>query len=121
MKHPIESFLFAAAVVAAQFASAAVPYEGQTVPYLIRYAFDVPHDPFSPFAGISFDGAGRTVLTLRELNEEANDVTLFVLSTTDLTDWSEAEVRELTIESDGTLVFDHASDPARFYKLTAEN
>ena len=32
VKHAIESFLFAAAVAAAQFASAAVPYEGQTVP-----------------------------------------------------------------------------------------
>ena len=90
------------------------------VPYLIRYAFDVPTAPFSPFTGIAFNGEGSTVLSFRDLNEDANDVTLQVLSTTNLTDWSEAEVKPLTIKSDGTLVFDHATDPVRFYKLTAE-
>ena len=90
------------------------------VPYLIRYAFDVPTEPFAPITGISFDGEGRVVLTFHELNTSLEGVTLRVLSTTDLTDWSEAEIRELTIESGGTLVFPRTDDPARFYKLTAE-
>ena len=47
-------------------------------------------------------------------------VTVKVLSTTDLTDWSNSEVRTLTISDNGTLIFDHATDPQRFYRLKAE-
>ena len=43
-------------------------------------------------------------MTLHELNEEANDIKLMVLSTSDLTDWTEAEIWQLTVKSDGTLV-----------------
>lgn len=89
------------------------------VPYLIRYAFNIPHEAFSPFTGIRFDVEGRTVLSFRDLNEDADDVTLQVLSTTDLTDWSDAEVKPLALEPDGTFTFVHATtDPQRFYKLS---
>ena len=89
------------------------------VPYLIRYAFNIPHEAFSPFTGIGFDAEGRTVLSFRDLNEDADDVTLQVLSTTDLTDWSDAEVKPLALEPDGTFTFVHATtDPQRFYKLS---
>ncbi len=89
------------------------------IQYLIRYAFDVPHEAFSPFTGIGFDAEGRTVLSFRDLNEDADDVTLQVLSTTDLTDWSDAEVKPLALEPDGTFTFGHATtDPQRFYKLS---
>ena len=43
-----------------------------------------------------------------------------VLSTSDLTDWTEAEIWQLTVKSDGTLVFDHTTDPKRFYTFAAE-
>ena len=83
------------------------------VPYLIHYAF-------LPITGIAFDADHKTKLTLHELNEETNDIKLMVLSTSDLTDWTEAEIRQLTVKSDGTLVFDHTADPKRFYTFAAE-
>ena len=45
-------------------------------------------------------------------------VTLKVLSTTDLTDWSHPEVRTLTISDNGKLVFPLTAAPARFFKLS---
>ena len=88
-------------------------------PNLIRYAFDKPTGAFSPFTGISFNASGKPVVTLRPL-VNTDGVTVKVLSTTDLTDWSHPEVRTLTISDNGTLIFDHATDPQRFYRLKAE-
>ena len=88
-------------------------------PNLIRYAFNVPSGAFSPFTGISFNASGKPVVTLRPL-VNTDGVTVKVLSTTDLTDWSNPEVWTLTISDNGTLIFDHATDPQRFYRLKAE-
>ena len=88
-------------------------------PNLIRYAFNVPSGAFSPFTGISFNASGKPVVTLLPL-VNTDGVTVKVLSTTDLTDWSNPEVRTLTISDNGTLIFDHATDPQRFYRLKAE-
>ena len=88
-------------------------------PNLIRYAFNVPRGAFSPFTGISFNAGGKPVVTLLPL-VNTDGVTVKVLSTTDLTDWSNPEVRTLTISDNGTLIFDHATDPQRFYRLKAE-
>ena len=88
-------------------------------PNLIRYAFNVPRGAFSPFTGISFNASGKPVVTLLPL-VNTDGVTVKVLSTTDLTDWSNPEVRTLTISDNGTLIFDHATDPQRFYRLKAE-
>ncbi|MBR4170230.1 MAG: C10 family peptidase [Kiritimatiellae bacterium] len=88
-------------------------------PNLIRYAFNVPRGAFSPFTGISFNAGGKPVVTLLPL-VNTDGVTVKVLSTTDLTDWTDAEVKTLTIDDNGTLIFDHESDPQRFYRLKAE-
>ena len=88
-------------------------------PNLFRGAFNVPRGAFSPFTGISFNASGKPVVTLRPL-VNTDGVTVKVLSTTDLTDWSHPEVRTLTISDNGTLIFDHATDPQRFYRLKAE-
>ena len=47
-------------------------------------------------------------------------MTIKVLSSKSLTDWSQAEWKLLTIQSGGTLVFEDDDDPARFYKLRVE-
>lgn len=47
-------------------------------------------------------------------------VTLKILSTTDLADWSNPEERTLTVGGNDSLIFNHESDPKRFYKLKAE-
>ena len=90
------------------------------VPYLIRYAFDVPHDPFSPFTGISFKANGDVAIKTMEVKNDEG-VTLKWFSSTSLTEgWEEVDSEEITIEPDGTLVFRKTDDPARFYKFTAE-
>ncbi len=43
-----------------------------------------------------------------------------VLSTTNLADWAHAEEATLTVGDNGTLTFDHGSDPQRFYRVKAE-
>ena len=58
------------------------------------------------------------VQTLVPVNTDG--VTIKVLSSTSLTDWSQAEWKLLTIQSGGTLVFDDDDDPARFYRLKVE-
>ena len=47
-------------------------------------------------------------------------MTLKILSTTDLADWSNPEERTLTVGGNGKQAFNHESDPQRFYKLKAE-
>ena len=87
-------------------------------PNLVRYVFDRPSGECNPFTGISFDAAGHPVVqTLVPVNDEG--VTVKVLSTTDLADWSNAEWQTLTVQSGGTLVFEDDTDPARFYRLEA--
>ena len=87
-------------------------------PNLVRYVFDRPTGAFSPFTGISFQ-SGKPVVTLLPL-VNTDGVTMKVLSTTNLTDWTSAEERTLTVDDNGRLTFDHESDPQRFYKLKAE-
>ena len=87
-------------------------------PNLVRYVFDRPSGECNPFTGISFDAAGHPVVqTLVPVNDEG--VTVKVLSTTDLADWSNAEWQTLTVQSGGTLVFEDDTDPARFYRPEA--
>ena len=94
------------------------------VPYLFHYIFgDELGDlsaGFSPITGISFDSSGNVVVTMAAVRRD-EDVTIRVLSSASLTDWSEAVPTVITIKSDHTLVFPRTADPARFYKLTAEN
>ena len=73
----------------------------------------------APLMTISFDENGKPVITTPSL-VRTEGMTLKILSTTDLTDWSHPEVRTLSISDNGKLTFDHESDPQRFYKLKAE-
>ena len=73
----------------------------------------------APLMTISFNENGKPVITTPPL-VHTEGVTLKVLSTTDLTDWLYPEERTLTVGDNGTLIFNHESDPQRFYKLKAE-
>ena len=72
----------------------------------------------APLMRISFDD-GKPVITTPPL-VRTEGVTLKILSTTDLTDWSSPEERTLTVGGNGKQTFNHKSDPQRFYKLKAE-
>ena len=91
--------------------------EAEGVPYLIRYVFDRPTGAFSPFKGISFNDDGDVVISMLTI-EKDEGVTVKVLASTSLTDWSHAVETEITVQSDGTLVFPRTADPARFFKLS---
>ena len=86
------------------------------VPYLIRYVFDRPTGAFSPFTGISFNDDGDVVITMLPI-ANADAVTVKVLASTSLTDWSHAVWAEITVQSDGTIVFPRTAAPARFFRL----
>ena len=86
-------------------------------PNIIRYVFDRPSGACNPFTGITFNEQGKPVIhTLVPINTDG--VTVKVLSSASLTDWSQAKWKLLTIESGGVLVFETDTDPSRFYKLT---
>ncbi len=73
----------------------------------------------APLMTISFDENGKPVITTPSL-VRTEGMTLKILSTTDLADWSNPEERTLTVGGNGKQTFDHESDPQRFYKLRAE-
>ena len=87
--------------------------------YLIRYAFDKPSGEFAAITNVYMNAAGRPVVQAR-VPENTEGVTLKVLSSGDLQDWSKAGWKVLTVESGGTLVFEDDTDPQRFYRLKAE-
>ncbi len=89
------------------------------MPYLIRYVFDRPTGAFSPFTGISFNDDGDVVVSMLPI-ANADAVTVKVLASTSLTDWSHAEETEITVQSDGTIVFPRTTDPSRFFRLKVE-
>ena len=84
-----------------------------------RYAFGIPSEPFSPILSVSMDASGRPVLAFPPVLN-TNGVTLTLLSTTNLTDWSSAAVSErpLVLDGDGTMR-PGDSDAVRFYRLKA--
>ena len=73
----------------------------------------------APLMTISFNENGKPVITTPSL-VRTEGMTLKILSTTDLADWSNPEERTLTAGGNGKQTFDHESDPQRFYKLKAE-
>ncbi len=86
---------------------------------LFRYVFGITSGSFSPISSVGFDSSGNVVLQLPTIvNTEG--VTLKVLSTTDLSDWtsSSVEEREVTITPEGQILFSDTS-PSRFYRLKA--
>ncbi len=73
----------------------------------------------APLMTISFNENGKPVITTPSL-VRTEGMTLKILSTTDLADWSNPEERTLTVGGNGKQTFNHESDPQRFYKLKAE-
>lgn len=84
-----------------------------------RYAFGIPSEPFSPILSVSLDASGRPALAFPPV-VNTNGVTLTLLSTTNLTDWTSAAVSErpLVLDGDGTMHPDD-SGAVRFYRLKA--
>ena len=91
-------------------------------PNLIRYVFDVPSGAFSPITSITFDD-GKPVLWFHSFNQNVSGVTLSILSTTDLLDWTHAQVFGPIAPPFNFpgLILDHGNDaPQRFYRLKVE-
>ena len=82
-----------------------------------RYVFNRPTGTFPVISAISFDASGYPVLTFPTF-VNTNGVTLSVLSTTNLTDWSSSAVREvpLAVDQTGSQTLDDAT-PTGFYRL----
>ena len=91
------------------------------IPAGIRYVFGIdpsigPADLAEPLIDIGFDADGNPYVKVPPLvNTEGATVT--VLATEDLNDWSNAEAVEVTVHSDGTLVFPRTAAPARFFRF----
>ncbi len=89
------------------------------VPNLFRYVFDKPSGSFSTISSVGFGSSGVTLTLPTIVNLEG--VTLTVLSTTDITDWTSTTVerRTITITSGNTVNFE-INDPSRFYRLNVD-
>ncbi|MBQ3289998.1 MAG: C10 family peptidase [Kiritimatiellae bacterium] len=88
------------------------------VPNLIRYVFNRPSGACNPFTGIGFLD-GKPALQMLPF-KNTDGVTIRVISTTNLTDWSHAEVFSVPLAS-GNIIFNHGEpSPSRFYKLWVE-
>ena len=91
------------------------------VPNLIRYVFDRPSGDCNPFTGITFNAQGKPVVkTLAPVHTDGVSMTL--LSSTSLTDWSQADELGYTdFGPNGELIFEHnTDDPVRFYRFKVE-
>lgn len=89
------------------------------VPNLIRYVFNRPSGAFSPFTGLTFQD-GDPVVWFPSFNSDVSDVSLSILSTTDLMDWENAV--EFLLPGPpftfGGIILHHSDTaPARFYRL----
>ena len=88
------------------------------VPNLIRYVFDRPSGTCNPFTKIGFLN-GKPVLQMLPF-KNTDDVTIRVISTTNLTDWSNAEMFIIPL-TPGNIIFNHGEpSPSRFYRLWVE-
>ena len=89
-------------------------------PNLIRYVFNCPTNACNPFAEISFVNGKPVVKTLAPVHTDG--VSISLLSSTNLTDWSQADELDYTdFGPNGELIFEHdTDDPVRFYRLKVE-
>lgn len=85
---------------------------------VFRYVFGHPFSSFTLIKSFGMNADGRPVLRLPPI-VNTSGVTLKVLSTTDLLDWSSATEREVSVGPDGTMTFDDGG-PSRFYRLKAQ-
>ena len=94
--------------------------EGQ--PNLIRYVFNRPSGSFSPFTGLTFQN-GNPVVWFQSFNTDVTGVSLSVISTTNLLDWTHPVEFHLPGPpfDFGSIILNHADTAsARFYKLRVE-
>lgn len=86
---------------------------------VFRYVFDCPRGGLSrPILAISFADGAPVVTTPMPVN--LSDVTVKVLASESLTDWSNAVETELTVDSEGRIAFPaFASAPKMFFRLLA--
>lgn len=85
-----------------------------------RYVFGKPSGRFSPISSVAHDADNGAVLTLPAV-ANTDGVTLKVLSTADIADWSPAAITEraITVGADGKAILGD-TDPMRFYRLGAD-
>ena len=91
-------------------------------PNLIRYVFDEPSGSFSPITGISFQD-GDPALWFHTFNQDVSGVSLSILSTTNLMDWTnpvEFQLPGPPFNFNGMILQYSDAAPARFYRLKAE-
>ena len=82
--------------------------------------FDRPSGACNPFTGISFIDGNPALDFLPFVNTDG--VTLMVISSTNLLDWSQYQYFTLTAEDSGyTIILNHGDNaPQRFYKFKVE-
>ena len=87
---------------------------------IFRYVFDCPHGNLPrPILAISFADGAPTITTPMPVNLDG--VSVNVLASESLVDWSDAVETELTVDSEGRIAFSaFASAPQMFFKLQAE-
>ena len=91
-------------------------------PNLIRYIFNRPSGAFSPFTGITFEN-GDTVVWFQSFNTDVSDVSLSILSTTNLLDWTHPAVFTLPgppFNYNGMILQHSDTASQRFYRLKVE-
>jgi hypothetical protein len=85
------------------------------VPNLIRYVFDRPTGACNPFEGFGYNEEGKPWLRLLRI-ANTDDVTVKVISTTNLNDWSSVDVLILDDVGIYRIPFDYDA-PTRFFRL----
>ena len=87
---------------------------------IFRYVFDCPHGNLPrPILAVSFADGAPVVVTPTPVNLDG--VTVKVLASESLVDWSAAVETELTVDSEGRVAFPaFASAPQAFFKLQTE-
>jgi len=90
-------------------------------PNLIRYVFDRPSGAFSPFTGLTFQD-GNPVLTFQSFNPEIYGVSMSIVSTTNLLDWTHAEALQLRgpFNFSRLIIYHFGSASQRFYRLKVD-
>lgn len=91
-------------------------------PNLIRYVFGRPSGTFSPITGITFQN-GKPVLLFPSFNPDVSGVSLSILSTTNLLDWTHSVEFSLPgppFNFGGIILTHPDTAPSRFYRLKVE-
>lgn len=83
---------------------------------VFRYVFDVPSGAFSPITNITFNAAGKAVVSAREV-VHTSGFTLSVVASDDIA--GTENVASYPISFDGQALIDEPRKPRRFFRLKA--